>query len=199
MGTEGRIDINAGPGEGPAVRMPGRQVYTRKVGSEQTGGAFSFFEVEVEPGGGDGSHVQHREDECFYVVEGRFEFVLEDAGIEAGPGSLVYATRGELHAFENVGEGVGRLLVLHTPGGPHERFVQEIGEPVAFGAGFANDGSVPPAESAPEVGRLVRSAADYGIELMPPPQRMAGHDTRKGETNKMTAYKRWTKRKEPKR
>jgi len=169
MGTEGRINVNAGPGEGPAVRMPGLQLYTRKVGSEQTGGAFSLFEVEVGPGGGDGPHVQHREDECFYVIEGRFEFVVEGDGIEAGTGSLVYATRGELHAFENVGEAVGRLLVLHTPGGSHERFVQEVGEPVAFGVGFANEGSASPAEGAPEAGRLARSAAEYGIELVPPP------------------------------
>ena len=161
--------VNIGPGEGSAVSMPGRQVYTRKVGGEQTGGAFSLFEVEVGPGGGEGPHVQHREDECFYVVEGRFEFVIEGAGIEAGTGSLVYATKGELHAFENVGEGVGRLLILHTPGGSHERFIEEVGEPAAFGSKPTKNGIVSPVEGAPEAGRLVRFAAEYGIELVPPP------------------------------
>ncbi len=163
MEAKGRMNVvDAGRAEGPAVRMPGLQLYTRKVGGEQTGGAFSLFEVEVGPGGGDGPHVQHREDECFYVIEGRFEFVVEGDGIEAGTGSFVYANKGALHAFENVGEGVGRLLVLHTPGGSHERFVKEVGEPAAFGV--ANDGSVPP-----EAGRFARFAVEYGIELVPPP------------------------------
>jgi mannose-6-phosphate isomerase-like protein (cupin superfamily) len=169
MGTEGRVDVNVGPGEGQAVRMPGQQLYTRRVGGGQTGGAFSLFEVEVGPGGGDGPHVQHREDECFYVLEGRFEFAVEGAGIEAFPGTLVYASRGELHSFENVGGAVGRLLVLHTPGGPHELFVREVGGPAALAAGFAADGSDPAEEEAPAMGRLLRSAAEYGIELMPPP------------------------------
>ena len=170
MKTEGRSNtVNIGPGEGPAVSMPGRQIYTRKVGSAQTGGAFSLFEVEVGAGGGEGPHVQHREDECFYVLEGRFEFVVEGAGIEAGTGSLVYATKGELHAFENVGEGVGRLLVLHTPGGSHERFIEEVGEPATFGTRPAKDGSVPPEKGAPEAGRLARFAVEYGIELVPSP------------------------------
>lgn len=160
--------VKVGPGEGSAVRVPGRQVYTRKVGGEQTGGAFSLFEVEVGPGGGEGPHVQHREDECFYVVEGRFEFVIEGARIEAGTGSLVYVIKGELHAFENVGEGVGRLLVLHTPGGSHERFIEEVGEPTAFGSKPTKDENVPPAEGAPKAARLARFAAEYGIELVCP-------------------------------
>jgi mannose-6-phosphate isomerase-like protein (cupin superfamily) len=142
--------------------MPGQQLYTRKVGGGQTGGAFSLFEVEVGPGGGDGPHVQHREDECFYVLEGRFEFAVEGAGIEALPGTLVYASRGELHSFENVGEAVGRLLVLHTPGGPHELFVREVGGPAA-------KGSAPREQEASEAGRLLQSAAEYGIELITPP------------------------------
>jgi Tol biopolymer transport system component len=61
--------------------------------------------------------LQHREDECFYVLEGRFEFVVEDAGVEAVPGDLVYASRGELHSFEKYSietvrtDGTGRKYV----------------------------------------------------------------------------------------
>jgi mannose-6-phosphate isomerase-like protein (cupin superfamily) len=168
MKTEGRsITVNVGPGEGSVVMVPGRQLYTRKVGGNQTSGAFSLFEVEVGAGGGEGAHIQHREDECFYVLEGRFEFVVEGVGIEAHTGSLVYVTKGELHAFENVGEEVGRLLILHTPGGSHERFIEEVGEPATFGT--PEEGSVPPAQGAPEAGRLARFAVEYGIELVPSP------------------------------
>ena len=108
-------------------------------------------------------HIHSREDECFYVLEGRFEFVVEDAGVEAVAGDLVYASRGEMHSFENVGGSVGRLLVLHTPGGPHERFVREVGGSVT------SNGSAPREQEAQEEARLLRSSEEYGIELMPPP------------------------------
>jgi mannose-6-phosphate isomerase-like protein (cupin superfamily) len=85
--------------------------------SEQTGGAYSLFEVTTQPQGGPPPHVQHREDESFYVLEGEYEF-LDDGGsnMRAGAGTLIYVPRGNLHAHKNVGEGVGRMLVTQTPG-----------------------------------------------------------------------------------
>ena len=100
--------IHLGPKEGRAVHMPEAQLITRKVGSEHTGGAYSLFEVAVGPMGGSEPHIQHKEDECFYVLEGQFEFLIEGATIEAGPGSLIYVPKGTLHAHKNLGESVGR-------------------------------------------------------------------------------------------
>ena len=115
------------------TRMPGARLVTTKVTAERTGGAYFLFEVEVAPWGGEGPHVQHREDECLYVVEGRFAFVVEGAKRETGPGAYLYVPKGALHAYENVGETTGRLLTLHTPGGSHELFLEEAGEPVDGG------------------------------------------------------------------
>jgi mannose-6-phosphate isomerase-like protein (cupin superfamily) len=47
------------------------------VAAERTGWAYSLFEVEVGTGGGEAPHVQHREDEWLYVLEGRFDFLVE--------------------------------------------------------------------------------------------------------------------------
>jgi mannose-6-phosphate isomerase-like protein (cupin superfamily) len=141
------------PGEGEAVRMPGEVWVTRKVGSERTGGAYSLFEVEVAPGGGEGPHVQHREDECIRVLEGRFEYLGEHGRREVGPGSLLYVPRGNFHAYTNVGPTPGRLLVLHTPGEARERFIEEASEE------GAKDGPLP------ERDLLARVAAGYGIEM----------------------------------
>ncbi len=151
--------VYVGPAEGRAVRMAGLQLVTRKVSSEQTGGAYSLFEVTVAPKGGSQPHVQHREDECFYVLEGEFEFVVEGAGIEAGIGSLVYVPKGNLHAFENVGQTMGRLLVSQTPGGSHERFIEEVGDPVT-------GETAPPAPEDAE--RLAAVGALYGVEIVAP-------------------------------
>ncbi len=157
--------VHVGPAEGQALRMAGLQLVTRKVSSEQTGGAYSLFEVAVAPKGGSAPHVQHREDECFYVLEGEFEFLVEGARIEAGPSSLVYVPKGNLHAFRNTGETTGRMLVSQTPGGLYEGFVEEVGEP-------ATDENAPPPpeteEPPEEAERLAAVGAEYGVEMVSP-------------------------------
>lgn len=162
--SSGSSIVRVGPGEGWAVRLAGLQLLTRKVSSEQTGGSYSLFEVAVAPGGGSQPHVQHREDECFYVLEGSFVFVVEGDVIEAGPSSLVYVPKGNLHAFENVGATTGKMLVSQTPGGVYEGFVEEVGEQVP------DNNTLPPtAEESPEdVERLAAVGALYGVEMVPP-------------------------------
>lgn len=155
-----------GPGEGRAVRMPGAQLLTRKVSSEQTGGAYSLFEAAVRPGGGPAPHIQHEEDECFYVLEGVFEFLIEDVKIEAGPGSLLYVPKGNLHAFENVGETTGKLMMSQTPGGLHERFIEELGEETREPKpGEAGSPTVFPSTGFE---RLAAIGAECGVEVVWP-------------------------------
>src|SRR3712207_8115415 len=117
MEAKDRGAVHLGPGEGLAVRMPGAQLLTRKAGGARTGGAFSLFEVAVQPGGGPAPHIQHEEDECFYVLEGRFAFLIERARTEAGPGSLFLVPQGTPHCFENVGGATRQPPMRQTPGG----------------------------------------------------------------------------------
>ena len=162
MEAKGRGTSHVGPGEGRALWVPGG-LHTRKVAAAQTGGAYSLFEAVVPPRGGPPPHVQHREDECFYVLKGEFEFLDDGRTFLAGPGSLVYVPKGNLNAFKNVGEEPGRMLVGQTPGGVHERFYEEIGEE-------ARDSTNPPVmDGPPDVGRIAAIAAKYGIEIPPPP------------------------------
>ena len=149
------------PGEGRSLWVLGELV-TYKTTSEQTGGAYSLFEVATHPGAGPPPHVQHREDESFYVLRGEFEFVVEGRTISAGVGSLIYVPKGNLHAHKNVGKGVGSMLVSQTPGGLCEHFFEEVGKPV-------NDEGGPLVfEDQPDVGRIVEVAAKYGIEIPVP-------------------------------
>ena len=150
------------PGAGRAVWVFGSQLLTCKVTAEQTSGAYSLFEGLIRPQEGTPPHVQHREDECFYVLEGEFEFLMGEEVAVASPGTLLYVPRGTLHAFTNVGEGVGRFLISQTPGGLHEHFFEEIGD-------VAVDGEDPPARGVWDFATVAAIAAKYGIE-MPPPQ-----------------------------
>lgn len=143
------------------VRMPGARLVTIKVAAKQTGGAYTLLEVEVRPGGGEWPHIQHREDECLYVVEGEFDLLDEDRTLRAGPGSLMYVPKGSLHAYENAGDTTGKLLILHTPGGAHERFLEEVGEPTV-------DPATDPAGRPMDPASLIRIAQEHGIEAVPP-------------------------------
>ena len=155
-GTEHRTNANrVVPAQRGPVSMPGDRLVKTRVTAGRTGGAYSLFEVEVGPGGGEGPHVQHREDECLYVVEGRFAFAIEGAKTEAGPGEHLYVSRGALHAYENVGEAAGTLLAVHTPGGPQERFVAAAG-------GLAT-GPDPASRAGRDGFGLL--AAEHGIEI----------------------------------
>jgi mannose-6-phosphate isomerase-like protein (cupin superfamily) len=118
------------PGEGRRSLWVMGEKVTCKITSDQTSGAYSLFEITTQPGDGPSPHVQHWEDESLYVLEGEYEFVDEGRStVKAGVGSLIYIPKGNLHTYKNVGEGPGRMLVSQTPGGPHERFIEEVGEP----------------------------------------------------------------------
>ena len=150
------------PGEGTRSLWVLGEFLTYKIPSQRTGGAYSLFEVTTHLGAGPPPHVQHREDESFYVLEGEFEFLAGKETIRAGAGTLIYVPKGTLHAHKNVGEGVGRMLVTQTPGGLYEHFFEEVGKPA--------DGDAGPLvfEDHPDARRIVALAAQYGIEIPPP-------------------------------
>jgi quercetin dioxygenase-like cupin family protein len=151
------------PGEGNRSLRVFGELVMYKIKSEQTGGAYSLFEVASQPGSGPPPHVQHREDESFYVLEGEYEFLMEGSTIRARAGSLLYFPKGTLHAHNGVGEGVGRMLVTQTPGGLYERFFEELGK-----VADVDDAEPPVFEDRPGARKIVALAARYGIEIPPP-------------------------------
>jgi mannose-6-phosphate isomerase-like protein (cupin superfamily) len=151
------------PSDGRSLRVLD-EVVTYKITSERTGGAYSLFEVVSEPGSGLPPHIQHREDEAFYILEGEYEFLDDDGHtIRVGKGSLVYVSKGNLHTYKNVGTTLGKMLVSQTPGGLHKRFFEEISQEEA------QDKFKPTAhEGAIDAERIVAIAATYGIEVPSP-------------------------------
>jgi quercetin dioxygenase-like cupin family protein len=154
--------VHVPPGEGASSLWVFGEHLIHKIPSQQTGGAYALFEVTTQPGGGPPPHVQHREDETFYVLEGQFELLSGEETQRVGVGSLIYVPKGTLHTHKNVGEGVGRMLLSQTPGGLYEHFFEGIGKPAD------GDGGPLDAEAQTEVGRSVEVAAKYGIEILPP-------------------------------
>jgi mannose-6-phosphate isomerase-like protein (cupin superfamily) len=145
------------PGEGRSLWVLGELV-TYKTTGQQTGGAYSLFEVASQPGTWPPPHVQHREEEAFWVLEGEYEFLIEGRTLTASPGALIYVPKGTLHTHKNLGEDVSRMLVTQTPGGLYEGFLEEAGRP-GTDLAYAS-----PASTPGELQRMVELGRKYGIE-----------------------------------
>jgi quercetin dioxygenase-like cupin family protein len=89
------------------------------IAGEETGGKFSLTEFAAAPPPAP-SAPAHRHldaDETLYILEGEFQFILEDRTIHAPPGSFIHIPKGTPHAVANVGTTTGRMLVILTPAG----------------------------------------------------------------------------------
>jgi mannose-6-phosphate isomerase-like protein (cupin superfamily) len=146
-------------GEGEAVWFLSNRV-TVKATAASTGGAYGLIEALLPPGFSPPLHVHHREDESFWVLEGRFTVVCDGRTIAAGPGSYVFVPRDAPHTFVVEGDAPGRLLTLLTPGGSEAFFV-------AAGRPAAGDG-LPPAGPI-DLAALARVAPQFGLEIIGPP------------------------------
>jgi quercetin dioxygenase-like cupin family protein len=87
------------------------------IDGESSGGRCCVFECPIPPGDGPPLHRHEREDELFYVVEGRFKFSVDGREFVGERGSFACAPRGSIHAFRNVGRTPGLLHVTCTPAG----------------------------------------------------------------------------------
>lgn len=119
-----------------------------------------MFEAPIPPGDGPPLHSHEREDELFFVLEGRFKFVLDGREFIGEPGAFVYAPRGSVHAFKNIGTTPGRFLITCTPAGIEVPF-RAIRVPDAY--------EVAQGRAAPTMEQVVGELAKHGIAIHGPP------------------------------
>jgi mannose-6-phosphate isomerase-like protein (cupin superfamily) len=106
-----------GPGEGVSAADSGV-----KASRVSTGGAVTLIESHTR--GGAPMHVHHRDDECFYVLEGTITVRCGEEELEAGPRSFVFLPRGTPHGWDVVGDGTATVLLINVPAGLEE-FLRE--------------------------------------------------------------------------
>jgi mannose-6-phosphate isomerase-like protein (cupin superfamily) len=134
----------------------------RKSGSsKRNDDAFSMCETRSAPQGGVPPHIDHRDDEAFFVLEGTYSCLLGDQTLECGPGESFFAPRGTPHAFKNVGDAQARMLIVQSPGGVIEKYMEEALQKI-------EDLSNPPPPVKPDFERVTAVAQKYGIEMLPP-------------------------------
>ena len=114
--------------EGEGLRLqsgPGRDLIF-KVTGEDTHGAFDYFIVEVAPHGGPPLHVHHKQEETIHVLKGRFKIRIGDSIHYVDEGGFAYLPSKVPHAFLNLTDEPGEIIVVYTPGGGH-KFYEEFG------------------------------------------------------------------------
>jgi len=115
-------------GEGEGLRLnsgPGRDLIF-KVTGEDTGGALDYFIVQVAPRGGPPLHVHHFQEETIHVLKGRYKIRIGDSIFHVNEGGFAYLPSKVPHAFLNLTDEPGEIIVVYTPGGGH-KFYEEFG------------------------------------------------------------------------
>jgi mannose-6-phosphate isomerase-like protein (cupin superfamily) len=146
-------------GEGEAVWFTNNRM-TIKASAQTTGGALGVVEALGPAGSSPPLHVHHREDESFWLLEGRLTVRCGDRTFTAEPGSFTFLPRGVPHTFVVEGSEPARILSICAPGGFEQYFVA-AGRP-------AEDDGLPP-NDPPDVSLLRRVGESFGLEIVGPP------------------------------
>jgi mannose-6-phosphate isomerase-like protein (cupin superfamily) len=150
--TDRNVQI-CSPGEARTLRAFGEEVIIHLDGTH-TAGAKTLWTEITPPGGGPPPHYHTNEDETFFVQEGRVSFFAAGQWREVPPGGAVYAPRGSVHTFKNVGDKSSRMLVSTSPSGFEKFFSRCTDE-------FAKPGG-------PDMQRIVKISAEHGIHFVQP-------------------------------
>ncbi len=147
------------PGQGKTFRARGDLFFFKVVGADNEN-AFSLCEVWNVPQGGVPPHIDHGNDEAFFVLEGTYACQLGDLQLTCSPGESFFVPRGTPHAFKNIGDAQARMLIVQSPGGVVEKYMEEAWEQI-------KDPSNPPPPVEPDFERVMAVAHKYGIEMLP--------------------------------
>ncbi len=158
MTTLGTAGLVVPPGQGTATWHLDA-LWTWKVPSTRTDGAFSLGEQLLPRGSAPPRHRHTREDEAWIVLDGEVSFFLDGEEHLAAPGTYVFGPRGREHTFL-VRSATARMATLLLPGAAEE-FFHATGHP----AGAPT--LPPPAE--PDLAALMEGMTRFGIELVGPP------------------------------
>ena len=137
-------------------------VMTFLVNSGQTNGAFSLTDYLSKPGNEPPAHIHDREDELFYVLEGRIDAYIGKEVFPAGPNEGVYLPKLVPHTFTILTPNL-RMLILLSPGG-FEGYFRDMSEP----AGTLNLPEHAVTYGAVDMDHATRSGREHGISFLTP-------------------------------
>jgi mannose-6-phosphate isomerase-like protein (cupin superfamily) len=145
-----------GPGDGKTYRL-GRMTLTFKTTGADNAGAYTLCETIEPPDSGAGLHRHSTYDETHIICEGHFDCQLGDKTLKLGPGDMMFAPRGTPHSVKSIGPETGRELIISSPGGIFDAFIDEVV------TSMTESGSPSKSGAATDFRAI---AAKYGIEFL---------------------------------
>ena len=133
-------------------------INTILASKEDTEGTYSILEIKVFPNGGPLPHIQTREHEGFYIIEGQIVFNVNGKRIEANPGTFVNVPPGILHSFKNEQDKVAKIIVVLSPPELKQLFVEAEIE-------ISDNHVKPPPFDEKQKQKLMNIFPKYGVKL----------------------------------
>jgi quercetin dioxygenase-like cupin family protein len=112
------------PTEPQIVWMPGGVRTEIRLTGVDTGGAFCLLVDEPPAGWSLPAHLHADAAETIHVVEGEFEMTIDGAAKRVGAGETVHIPAGVVHAGGNAGDSHGRRLLIFSPAGMENFFLE---------------------------------------------------------------------------
>ena len=139
-------------GGGESARAFGTEMLFHLTGKQTAGRSAVATSIVPPHSAGPPPHWHEREDEIFFVQEGRMAFLVDGTWQEVAEGSSVLAPKMSVHSLKNVGGAPARVLSAMVPAG-FEVFFARCAEE------FAKPG-------APDLARIVEISAEHGIHYV---------------------------------
>lgn len=130
---------------------------TVHLDARDTHGAFGLIEARLKPGAEPPLHIQGREDETFYVLEGTLKVTRGNEQLILNPGECGFLPRGVPHTFQILSSHA-RFLNYITPGG-FEDFFRQLGRP-------AEALDYDPQPAPPDIPRLLAVTEQFGAKFV---------------------------------
>jgi quercetin dioxygenase-like cupin family protein len=158
MTKEKEVQITE-PGGGKHIMISG-DIDSILLAKNQTNGTYSIVEGRIYPGGGPPPHIQTREHEGFYILDGELTFYVEGKQVISKAGTMINIPPNVIHSFKNNTDSIVRVLIIIAPAGM-EKLFEEVGTEV-FDINIAKTSS----PSDEEKKRLVEISKRYGVEIL---------------------------------
>ncbi|MCB0163513.1 MAG: cupin domain-containing protein [Anaerolineae bacterium] len=124
---------------------------------EETDNAYGFMESLIPPGGGPPPHIQHWNEEGFYIAEGELTFVVDGEEVVLREGDFVNVPKEVVHSFTNKTNKKARILVIMSPS-VEEYYLLAVGHQIS-------DVNAPlPPTTEEDVEKYLTLSPDYGLE-----------------------------------
>jgi mannose-6-phosphate isomerase-like protein (cupin superfamily) len=111
--------------EGKTYQL-GRLTLKFKTTAIDNAGAYTLCETIEPVGSGAGLHRHPTYDETHIICEGRFDCQLGDQMLKLGAGDIMFVPRGVAHSVKSIGPDAGRELIISSPGGIFDAFIDEV-------------------------------------------------------------------------